>query len=136
MIDPHALIAARGCGEIRYAVLSDYSNSLSNVLSRFGLLPDASYLVEHDRNAALAILVSLLWKDMAYSTERMPRGEAEELALRILRANEVEGSRYYSNGNWPKESAWSAVTESTFDSGLIITGKSNTYFCIWFQDED
>ncbi len=136
MVDPRDLIAERCSGEVRYAVLSDASGDLSQVLGRFGLSPDASALIEHDRATALAILVELLWKDMAYECECMPRGRAEAWAEQVFAEHAAAASRFYSNGNWARRESWNPLTPSTFDAGVIITGPDGTYFCLWFQDED
>jgi hypothetical protein len=136
MIDPRKLIAARRFGNVHYALVSDHSADLSQVLAKFGLTPDASLLVEHDRETALAILTELLWKDMAYEEECMPRAQAGEYALEWLIEHEDAESKYYSNGNFAKRESWNPFTESTFDAGLIVTGTAGQYSCLWFQDED
>ena len=137
MIDPRALIAARRFGEIRYSVASEPTGSLSRLLGKFGLMPNESLLVEHDRDSALRILVSLLWKDMAYEGECMPKREAETLAQQILTEHEMPGCRYFSNGNIANGESWNPLTESTFDAGLVVTDPATkNNFCIWFQDED
>lgn len=137
MIDPRALIAARRFGEIRYSVASEPTGDLSRLLGKFGLTPDESLLVEHDRGSALQILITLLWKDMAYEGECMPKNEAESLAQQILAEHERPGCRYLSNGNVAKGESWNPLTESTFDAGLVITDPvAHSHFCIWFQDED
>lgn len=136
MIDPQKIIEARDAGEVKYVVISDYSNDMNRVLSRFGLIADSSLLVEHDRKTALSILAALLWKDMAYENACMSETEAKNMAEEIISQNEDAESKYYSNGNWAKRDNWNPLTESTFDAGLIITGDSHRYFCIWFQDED
>jgi hypothetical protein len=136
MTDPHALIQARSAGEIRYAVVSEVTGSLSRVLAKVGLTPDESLLVEHDKQTALAILEELLWKDMAYEDECMPRSLAETFAKQVMEEHAHPESRYFSNGNWAQRESWNPLTESTFDAGLLITGKEGHYFCIWFQDED
>jgi hypothetical protein len=137
MIDPRAIIAARRFGEIRYAVASEITGNLSRLLGKFGLTEDESLLVEHDRDSALQILVTLLWKDMAYQGECMPRQEAESLAHQILAEHESSGCRYFSNGNVVKGESWNPLTESTFDAGLLVINTADKHhFCIWFQDED
>ena len=137
MIDPHALIAARRFGEIRYSVVSGAAGSLSRLLGKFGLRADESLLVEHNRDTALQILITLLWKDMAYEDECMPRQEAESLAQKVLIEHESPGCRYFSNGNVAKGESWNPLTDSTFDAGLLVTNTSGqNHFCIWFQDED
>ena len=136
MNDPRSIIAARKYGEIRYAVVSESTNDMSRVLGKFGLTPDASLLVEHDRESAFAILRELLWKDMAYDGECMPMSQAEEIAQSLLQQYGAPQSKYFSNGDWSKREGWNPLTESTFDAGLVITGSDGEYFCIWFQDED
>jgi hypothetical protein len=137
IIDPRAIISTRRFGEIRYAVASESTGDLSRLLAKFGLTPDASLLVEHDRDSALEILITLLWKDMAYEGECMPRQQAESLAQEILSDYERPGCRYFSNGNIAKGESWSPLTESTFDAGLVVTDEqTHMHFCIWFQDED
>jgi hypothetical protein len=136
MNDPRSIIHARPYGEIRYAVVSASGNEMSRVLGKFGLTPDASLLVEHDRETAFAILCDLLWKDMAYETECMPRHQAEEIARRLLQQHSAPESKFFSNGDWSKREGWSPLTPSTFDSGLIVARGDGTYFCLWFEDED
>lgn len=136
MIDPQKIIEARDAGELKYIVISDYSNDMNRVLSRFGLIADSALLVEHNRETALSILAALLWKDMAYESACMSEAGAKEMAEAIISQNESTESKYYSNGNWAKRESWNPLTDSTFDAGLIITGCNHRYFCIWFQDED
>lgn len=137
MLNYRALIDARRCGEIRCSVASEFTGNISRLLGKFGLVPDESLLVEHNRDSALEILTALLWKDMAYDGECMPKQEAESLALQVLSEHEGPGCRYFSNGNVAKGESWNPLTESTFDAGLLITDALNQkHFCIWFQDED
>jgi hypothetical protein len=155
MMDPQSIIEARHAGEVRYVVLSDFSDDMDRVLSRFGLVADGTLLVEYNRETALSILTELLWRDMAYRMECMSEPEARKIAQEIISQNEYAGSKYYSNGNWAKRESWNPLTDSTldarrviesrswnpltdstFDGGLIITGPNHRYFCLWFQDED
>ena len=136
MIDPLKIIQARKYGEVRYAVISDVSGKMNQVLKKFGLEPDADALIEHDRNSASLILRALLWKDMAYDDECMPVTQAEYFAEQVLLQFSEPASRYFSNGNWANKESWNPLTESTFDGGIIISNPTGQYFCIWFQDED
>lgn len=136
MVDLNRIVVARKYGEVRYGVVSERTGNLSRVLGKFGLTPDASLLVEVDKEAASCILQHLLWKDMAYDAECMHEGEAEEMASALLRRYGESTSRYFSNRNGPRDGSWNPLTESTFDAGLLITGDSGIYRCIWFQDED
>lgn len=136
MNDPRSIIAVRKYGEIRYSVASECTGSMSRVLGKFGLTPDASLLVEHDKESAFAILRELLWKDMAYEDECMPKSQAEEITHSLFQEFSTPQSKYYSNGDWSKRESWNPMTESTFDAGLIVSDGNGSYFCIWFQDED
>ncbi|MBB5400974.1 MULTISPECIES: hypothetical protein [Paraburkholderia] len=130
------ILAARGPTMVRISDVLDYSDDLSLVLSKFGLTPDEKMLMPQDRAGAIAILTNLLWKEQAYDCERMNRGKAEELAERIISENESKDSRYFSNKESPLSNSWNGLTDSTFDSGIIISGGDGQYFCIWFEDED
>ncbi len=136
MIDLRALIKARDCGEIRIALVTEMTGDLSRVLSKLGFAPDASMLVEQDRVTALSILTALLWKDMAYEGECMPREQAEAFSNAIIDENCDIHSRYFSNGNWALQESWNPLTNATFDAGIIISSGGRLYFCIWFEDED
>jgi len=136
MNDPRSIIEARKFGEIRYAVVSEGTGDMSRVLGKLGLTADAALLVEHDKKSAFCILRELLWKDMAYESECMPKSQAEEIASYVLQQHSIPESKYFSNGDWSKRESWNPLTESTFDAGLVVTGGNGTYFCIWFQDED
>ncbi len=136
MIEPRQIIKKRVYGEIRYSLVSDYSGNLDRVLAKFGLTPNKELLVEHDRGSALEILSVLLQRDMAYESPCMSEAEAAAMAESILSSNETVASKYFSNGNWAKKESWNPLTESTFDSGILVTIDKNLYFCIWFQDED
>ncbi len=136
MIDPHNLIQARQFGEVRYAVVSESTGDISRVLGKLGLKPEPEALIEHEREVAYLILRDLLWKDMAYEGECMPQEQAASLAQQIFQEHSVPGSRYFSNGNWVARASWNPLTDSTFDSGILISNPAGQYFCIWFQDED
>ncbi|MEX3858339.1 hypothetical protein AB3X94_30565 [Paraburkholderia sp. BR10923] len=130
------ILAARGPTMVRISDVLDYSDDLSLALSKFGLTPDEKMLMPQDRARAIAILTNLLWKEQAYDCERMNRGKAEELAERIISENELKDSRYFSNKESPLSNSWNGLTDSTFDSGIIISSGDGQYFCIWFEDED
>jgi hypothetical protein len=126
----------RNSGEIRYAVASESGGDLSRVLGKFGLKAEKSLLQEVNRGDALRILTELLWKDMAYSAESLPRAQAEWLANELIEQHANVGSKFFSNSVWGVPRTWSPLTESTFDSGLIISRAGGCYCCIWFEDED
>src|SRR5579863_6988322 len=118
--------------EIRFSLITDDSNDMSRVLSRFGLKPDESLLTAQSRESAIAILSKLVWKGQAYETECMPKELAESIAKKIISENESTTSRYFSNKDDAESNSWSQLTESTFDSGVIVSSDNGRYFCIWF----
>ena len=136
MTEPLSILSARNCGEIRYAVVTEFTGDLSRVLAKVGLLDEPTLLEEVDRGSAASLLKSLLWKDMAYSIELMPERQAEAIANDLIAQFGGTESRYFSNGNRATSNSWAPLTDSTFDSGLLIECVRGKYFCIWFQDED
>ena len=105
-------------------------------LRAFGLEPEPLLHFEHDRETALSILTGLLWKDMVHEYERMPRADAEQLAQAIFAEHAVASSKYFSNRKASFRGGWNAFTESTVDSGVIVTGEEGVYSCVWFEEED
>ncbi|APF85341.1 hypothetical protein [Ralstonia pseudosolanacearum] len=138
MVDMNAILVARRVGEIRLSLVRECSGDISRAMSKFGLTPDASLLVEQDREQAIEILAALLWKDQAYGHECMPEAAARSLAVQIISAYGDASSRYFSNRDASTTTAqsWSAMTESTFDSGIVVASEGGKYFCVWFEDED
>jgi hypothetical protein len=135
MIPEVNLCIEKCCGEIKFSLITDYSNDMSRVLSRLGLTPDKSLLVEQSREGAISILSDLLWKGQAYLGENMPKEVANSIATKIVSENESATSRYFSNKDSPTSDTWSPLTNATFDSGIIVSS-NRRYFCIWFEDED
>ena len=136
MTDLYSILQSRRYGEVRYTLTTERSGDMANVLGKLGLKPEPGSLVEHNRESALAILRELLWKDMAYESECMPKERAESLAQDFFQQHSSQGCRYFSNGNWSARESWNPLTGSTFDSGIIIKTPENVYACVWFQDED
>src|SRR5579871_3654546 len=128
------ILAERSPCDLRASVVIDYSNNLSIALQKFGLKPDANELSERDRDGAISILTNLLWKGQAYDCECMPEERARFFAKKIIEENECENSRYFSNGSLVIQGSWYPFTDSTFDSGIVISNGDGRYFCIWFED--
>ncbi|WP_167046504.1 hypothetical protein [Burkholderia sp. Ax-1724] len=100
------------------------------------MTPDGAALVAQDRANAIAILTHLLWKGQAYDYECMDSRKAAELAERIISENESTDSRYFSNRTSALSNSWNGLTDSTFDSGIVVSSEDGQYFCIWLEDED
>jgi hypothetical protein len=138
------LIASRKAGHVRVSLASYHDEPLSEVPGRFGLgceqSPD-SRLRAVRRSEARSILVSLLRQDMAYRTDIMSLAEAESLVDQFLSMFSADGARFVTNLNRPGnpdrpfDGAWSPMTESTFDGGVVCIAKP-VAGCIWVEDED
>jgi hypothetical protein len=74
----------------------------------------------------LSMLASLLHKDMAYEHELMPLKDAEKLASKFVGIFDSDADIYTNT---------CSLTDSTFDSGLIIIDKTR-FAIVWFEDED
>lgn len=128
-------ISERKSGNIRYSVASIHPDEISVALTAFGLSPDGE-LIEHNEITATELLENLFWKDLAYGTECMPKAQAKLLAQRFMGLHSTHESRYFSNSRWTEPVSFISLTNSTFDSGLIVRSEPNLYGCIWFEDED
>ena len=128
-------ISERKSGNVRYSVASIHPDEISVALTTFGLSPD-NELIEHNESTAKELLENLFWKDLAYGTECMPKTQAKLLAQRFFELHSKHESRYFSNSRWIEPVSFTSLTNSTFDSGIIIKCEANLYSCIWFEDED
>ena len=104
---------------------------MAAICTRFGLLAPPDPLLRVDRAAAGAVLERLLWKDLAYAAEIMPRETAQRLAQGFLAAV-PDGARFYTNGPWQQHDAvvFSPLTEATFDAGILALW-DHTAACVW-----
>jgi hypothetical protein len=135
-MNPRALLQARRFGSFRYATLFDSTNNLTQVLLGFGLTAEPLLLVEVDVASAVEIVSSLLWKDMVHGIENMPHEQAMRWAREIIEENSSESATYYSNKADSGANSWNPLTNSTFDSGIIIRNQDGLNFCLWFEEED
>lgn len=124
-------------GEVEYFAPKKYDGGLVAALVAFGLRPQPDNLREVTHAEAVKILSALLNKGMAYGEERIPELEAQTLSCELLSPQGGDAKTIYSNGNWAaKHEGWNPMTDSTFDSGLIIQSQTEEYACLWFRDED
>jgi hypothetical protein len=135
-MNPRSLALARGFGSFRYSVLFETTNDLKRMLAGFGLDPEPLLLFEIDKETALAILRRVLWKDLVHGAENMPEADATRLAAEIIDEHSTESSRYYANRRTPVGSEWNPLTNSTFETGVIVQNLDGVHFCIWFEEED
>ncbi len=91
------------------------------------------------------IITWLLYRDMAYNIEIMPKYEAIRLAENFLSFFKNDAI-YLSNADWissedtwewsyAKMKGWSGITNSTFDAGIILYDDKKIGI-VWIEDED
>lgn len=133
------LITRRCAGYVRVCFLTHHGEPMPETLKRFGLATDYQ-LRQIERHRAIDVLTTLLHRDMAYGLELMPATDAQRFAVWLLERFPAEGSAFYTNGDWRRDShggspGWTPLTASTFDGGVIATS-GGLAACVWFEDED
>ncbi|AVS70040.1 hypothetical protein C8247_05990 [Paracidovorax avenae] len=136
------LIGERGCGFVRVSAVGRHGAALAQLLESFGLQPDAGALSEVTREVSAACVSALLWRDMAYGVELMPRERADAHAHRFLEECAVEGATFFTNGRWDLyhdggggTSAWSPLTSATFSAAVLVVCPA-VATCLLVEDED
>jgi hypothetical protein len=104
------------------------------------LAPDPEGLSEIDDRAAIKIIEAILWKDLAYHAEIMPKEQAGEYARWFIENFSGPESRFFTNGDWNDyhqtvSNSWYAFTDATFDAGVIVVSPQYA-ICLWVEDED
>jgi hypothetical protein len=85
---------------------------------------------------ARRLLAHVLRFDLAYRAEVMDAETAATLADRVI--DELgTPARWWTNGSigLPRGDAWTALTEATFDTG-VIGASPERVLVVWFLDED
>ncbi|MCB0714165.1 MAG: hypothetical protein KDD67_17710 [Ignavibacteriae bacterium] len=134
------LLKTRNAGFLRLAFIHNYDCSLKSILQRFGLIAEPDRLHVINRAQALTAIESILWKDLAYGYEIMPRETARAYAEAFLTNYGSKEYTFYSNGDWTLDDqssvrGWNPMTEATFDAGVVVVG-SRSAACLWVEDED
>jgi hypothetical protein len=134
------IIEKRDCGELRINFSPNWDYPINSLLSGFGLSPNEENLIEVTIEIACEIVEAILWRDLAYSCEIMPREEAKRYSEYLLCFMAPPESTFYTNAEWHKyhrasSFGFSAFTSSTFDGGILCVGK-NSAMSIWVEDED
>jgi hypothetical protein len=131
------ILAERDCGVVRCGVSRFAKQDILELAREFGLHDDPSAFAPITGSDAVALVASILHKDMAYSYPMMAEERARELAEQFLKQFGAE-AKLYSNGwtGWETGStSWNPVTDATFDTGVLIIGNDRSG-CIWVEDED
>lgn len=136
------LIVERGSGFVRVSAVGHHGAALAPLLESFGLQPDAGALSEVTREVAAACVSALLWRDMAYGVELMPREKANAHAHRFLEQCAAEGATFFTNGRWDLYhdgggalSTWSPLTSATFSAAVLVVCPA-VATCLLVEDED
>ena len=131
------ILAERDCGVVHCGVSRVAHKDILVLAREFGLHDDPSAFAPITAPNAVALVASILHKDMAYSHPMMAEERAKELAEQFLEQFGAE-AKLYSNGwtGWEAGSTgWNPATSATFDTGVLIIGNDRSG-CIWVEDED
>ncbi|MUH00885.1 hypothetical protein F7734_54920 [Scytonema sp. UIC 10036] len=93
---------------------------------------------EISRAEAEKIINFIMTKDLAYSVELMSSEEAQQISSKLLTLF-AGNCKYFTNAlfvnNFSGMSEWNSITESTFDTGVMIVS-GDRIGMLWVQDED
>ncbi len=131
------ILAERYCGVVHCGVSQLNQRDVLELAREFGLHEDPLAFTPVTASNAMALLTSILHKDMANRQPVMPQERAKELAEQFVEQF-GEDVTFYSNGwtGWETGStSWYPATDATFDTGVLILGKDRSG-CIWVEDED
>ncbi len=115
--------------------------SVESAAELFGLSNENGIYNKIERPEAIAVLRTVLHKDMAYSAKIMSSEKAKSLANEFVGKFDDEAV-FYTNGEYGKPRSntnvgpsWSPATDATFDTGVIVLS-NGVVGCVWFADED
>ena len=134
------IIEKRDCGELRISFSPNLNHPINSMLSAFGLFPNEEKLIEVTIEIACEIVEAILWRDLAYSGEIMPREEAKRYSEYLVSSMAPPESTFYTNAEWHKyhgasSFGLSSFTSSMIDGGVLCIG-TNSAMSIWVEDED
>ncbi|GAB1539852.1 hypothetical protein NUACC21_25200 [Scytonema sp. NUACC21] len=93
---------------------------------------------EISKEEAEQILKFIMIKDLAYSVELMTPQEAQQISSKLLSIF-TGNCKFFTNAsfvdNYSGMSEWDSITESTFDTGVIIVSPDRIGM-LWVKDED
>lgn len=158
-MDPNKLLqeitATRTCGHVYLAIYekpihTEWESSVLEHLPIIGTSVEdfkASLLKVDTHELARDILTELLHHNLAYGVEITSLKKARSLAFAFVSLFSSQAV-YFSNSTWNKneysetsknfelgQTAWTPLTEATFDSGIIICDTDQVGIA-WFADED
>ncbi len=134
------IIERRDCGLFRIGFTQQFNYPINSTLSDFGLYTEQEKLIEVSAEIAVQIVETILWRDLAYTSEIMPRENARQYAEYLIYQMAPAEPTFYSNAEWHRyrqsgSFSWNSFTHSTFDAGILCIGRDSS-MCIWVEDED
>ena len=129
---------ARDCGVTHCHIIEVEPMPLTELVPRFGLVFTPDAYREISKAQAETVAKRVLHRDLAYDAEIMTEPEAQALANRFFDCFDEENAQYYTNGDYYSDGSnhsWTPATDATFDTGILVIGKSRTG-CLWVEDED
>ena len=91
-----------------------------------------------NRESAQKILNFILTKNLAYSEASMTITDAEKIVDRFMSVFQ-DNCQFFTNAifsnNYSSLAEWDSITESTFDTGVVIVSNQRIGI-LWVQDED
>src|SRR5262249_45338630 len=118
------ILAARRFGVVHCGLSSSPAPTVAELAREFGLREGQECYREIDEPSARESVQRLLHRDLAYSAEIMPEGQAKQLAERFF-AQFGTGARFFTNN-------WCPVTDATFDEGVLVIGPQRSG-CMWVE---
>jgi hypothetical protein len=133
-------IRARDGGFTRVTAVRNYGSPLEVVMQLLGLEAKPGALLEVSPQVAASCIAALLWKDLAYKYEFMPREAAERFGESFVEQYTCEGATFYTNGKWDQYHQQSTfgyipLTSATF-SAVVIVVHPEFAACLVVEDED
>jgi hypothetical protein len=135
-----AIRKERKAGKVFGGTTKD-AKSVAALATAFGLKGDASLYHQVDAEMARQILVAILHRDLAHGNRQLSQARAEELAGQVIQRFADPGIRFLTNAKFKQVagafvlSHWDPATTSTFDTGVLILGTSESG-CIWVAEEE
>jgi hypothetical protein len=141
-MDPfEAIRKERKAGKV-FSGTGKAAGSAEAAAGAFGLKDDAGLYRETDAEMARSIVVAILHRDLAYGNRVLSLARAETLASEVMQRFADPKVRFFTNAEFKHGAAaalvlsrWDPATTSTFDTGVIMLGPSESG-CVWVADED
>lgn len=127
-------------GSTRIAMVRNYDFPMTEVMSSLHIAPNAGALLEVTFSRAIDCLTALLWKDLAYGVEMMPKAHAETYAKQFFDQFFRDNARFFTNGAWDRYDQVSAfsytpLTKATFSAVLMVVHPKYA-IAVVVEDED